>query len=67
MVVELTHPEYGPLKVLGIPMKLSSTPGVVENAPPKFGEHNKEVLTNLGFSEDEIALFEKSRVIAKQE
>jgi crotonobetainyl-CoA:carnitine CoA-transferase CaiB-like acyl-CoA transferase len=48
-------------------MKLSSTPGVVENAPPKFGEHNKEVLTNLGFSEDEIALFEKSRVIAKQE
>ena len=65
MVVELAHPEYGPLKVLGIPMKLSSTPGVVENAPPKFGEHNKEVLTTLGFSEDEITLFEKSGVIAK--
>src|SRR5205823_13223297 len=40
MVVELTHPEYGPLKVLGIPIKLSDTPGVVENAPPQFGEHN---------------------------
>src|SRR5215510_6471299 len=65
MVVELAHPEYGPLKVLGIPMKFSSTPGVVENAPPKFGEHNKEVLTKLGFSEDEITLFEKSGVIAK--
>ena len=27
MVAELTHPEYGPLKVLGIPVKLSETPG----------------------------------------
>src|SRR5438552_10056307 len=45
MVVELTHPEYGPLRVLGIPFKLSDTPGIVENAPPRFGEHNEEVLT----------------------
>src|SRR5215470_9195329 len=60
MVVELTHPEYGPLKVLGIPMKLSSTPGVVQNAPPKFGEHNRDVLGKLGFDEDEIVRLEKS-------
>src|SRR5262249_19189742 len=44
MIVELTHPEYGPLKTLGIPIKLSATPGAVEAAPPKFGEHNREVL-----------------------
>src|SRR6516162_3129066 len=36
MVVELTHPDYGPFKALGIPIKLSDTPGVVENAPPRF-------------------------------
>jgi len=64
MVVELTHPEYGPLKVLGIPVKLSETPGVVENAPPKFGEHNRVVLRNLGYPDGDIDRFEKSGVVA---
>jgi crotonobetainyl-CoA:carnitine CoA-transferase CaiB-like acyl-CoA transferase len=64
MVRELIHPEYGPLKVLGIPVKLSDTPGVVENAPPKFGEHNREVLRGLGFDEDQMSRFEKDGVTA---
>lgn len=54
MVVELTHPEYGALRMLGIPIKLSDTPGVVENAPPRFGQHNREVLSKLGYTEHEI-------------
>src|SRR5256712_1047491 len=53
MVIELTHPDYGPLRLLGIPIKLSDTPGIVENPPPKFGEHNREVLRILGFEEEE--------------
>jgi formyl-CoA transferase/CoA:oxalate CoA-transferase len=57
MIVELTHPEYGPLRVLGIPIKLSETPGVAENAPPRFGEHNREVLYRLGYDEDQISSF----------
>jgi CoA:oxalate CoA-transferase len=65
MVMELTHPEYGPLKVLGIPVKLSGTPGVVENAPPTFGQHNREVLTALGFTAGEVARFEKEGVTTK--
>jgi crotonobetainyl-CoA:carnitine CoA-transferase CaiB-like acyl-CoA transferase len=64
MVVELTHPEYGPLRVLGIPIKLSETPGVVENAPPRFGEHNREVLLKLGYGEDDIASFADRKIIA---
>src|SRR6266571_3462815 len=64
MVVALTHPEYGPLRLLGIPIKLSDTPGTVEMAPPRFGEHNREVLFKLGYSEADTARFAESGVIA---
>ncbi len=64
MVVALTHPEYGPLRLLGIPIKLSDTPGTVEMAPPRFGEHNREVLFKLGYSEADVARFAESGVIA---
>ena len=64
MVAELTHPEYGPLKVLGIPVKLSETPGAVEKAPPKFGEHNPDVLKMIGYSDKDVADFEKANVIS---
>src|SRR5207249_11580407 len=47
MIVELTHPEYGPFRTLGIPIKLSKTPGEVAKASPRFGEHNREVLSRL--------------------
>ena len=66
MVVELTHPEYGPLRVLGIPFKLSDTPGVVENAPPRFGEHNGEVLMELGYKEEEIRRLTEAGVISRE-
>jgi crotonobetainyl-CoA:carnitine CoA-transferase CaiB-like acyl-CoA transferase len=66
MVLELTHPEYGPLKTLGIPIKLSDTPGGVEKAPPKFGEHNAEVLQSLGYAENDISNLERAGVATKE-
>lgn len=54
MIKELTHPEYGPIRVLGLPIKLSETPGIVEGAPPIFGEHNRSVLMMLGYSQEAI-------------
>ncbi|MBI4473895.1 MAG: CoA transferase, partial [Acidobacteria bacterium] len=64
MVRELTHPDYGPLRVLGIPIKLSETSGAVETAPPRFGENNREILARIGYGDAEIAKFTKSGVIA---
>jgi len=65
MVYELIHPEYGPLRVLGIPIKLSDTPGALETAPPRFGQHNREILTRLGYDDAAIAGLQKHEVIAE--
>ena len=64
MVVALTHPDYGPLRLLGIPVKLSETPGGVDAAPPRFGEHNREILLKLGYIESQIEQLASSGVIA---
>ena len=63
MIQELIHPEYGPIKQLGIPVKLSDTPGIVEGPPPLFGEHNHEILTMLGCSEEQIAEYRRLGVV----
>lgn len=44
MVVETTHPVTGRFKTMGVPVKLSDTPGSVRRAAPRLGEHTDEVL-----------------------
>jgi crotonobetainyl-CoA:carnitine CoA-transferase CaiB-like acyl-CoA transferase len=65
MVQELTHPEYGPLRYLGIPVKLSETPGSLQFPPPRFGEHNRDVLRELGFTERAIEQLSAGSVITE--
>ena len=55
MLVDLPHPILGTLRLPGIAAKLHATPGQVKRAPPLFGEHTTEVLTELGYSPAEIA------------
>lgn len=55
MVVEMDHPSLGILKQLGVPVKLSRTPGEIKTVPPAMGEHSEEILrTQLGYSEEEV-------------
>jgi formyl-CoA transferase len=47
MVVEMEHPEAGTVYGLGIPVKLSATPGRIRRPAPMLGEHTDEVLAEL--------------------
>ena len=51
MVVELDQPgAQRPVRLLGVPVKLSRTPGDANRAPgPGLGEHTREVLAGLGY------------------
>ena len=53
MVVDLDHPGAGPIKALGVPVKLSDTPGAVDRAAPLLGQDNAAVLTELGYTDAE--------------
>jgi crotonobetainyl-CoA:carnitine CoA-transferase CaiB-like acyl-CoA transferase len=55
MEVTMEHPVEGTIRGLGIPVKLSATPGAVRRAAPLLGEHTEEVLHEAGFAEEEIA------------
>ena len=51
---------------LGTPIKLSRTPGGTRAAPPKFGEHTREVLAKHGFGESEIARLHEAGVLVEK-
>ena len=64
MVVELEQPLLGTVRQLGVPVKLSRTPGVVERPAPALGEHTEEVLHEAGFGSEEIAALVGSGAVA---
>ena len=57
MVVEIDQPgAERPVRQLGIPVKLTRTPGEHARLPgPALGEHTEEVLRAAGYSEEEVA------------
>jgi crotonobetainyl-CoA:carnitine CoA-transferase CaiB-like acyl-CoA transferase len=63
-VVDYEHPALGNLTLLGMPVKLSATPGEPRGHAPELGEHTELLLTEmLGYSWDDVARLREANVI----
>ena len=64
MVATVQHASIGALQVLGVPVKLSDTPGSVRTAPPVLGQHTRAVLAeDLGLSSADITALAAAGVL----
>jgi len=63
MVCEVKDNKGKSVTVLGIPVKLSDTPGSIRTAPVGFGESTKKILEELGYAKREIDRFMEKGVV----
>jgi len=63
MVVEFEGQDGEKIPTLGVPVKLSNTPGSLRTPPTSFGQNTREVLGELGYSPKEIDLFFETKIV----
>ncbi|HEX2964269.1 MAG TPA: CoA transferase [Syntrophorhabdaceae bacterium] len=61
--IDVQHPDWGKIKMVGFPWNFSETPAQWRCKAPDFGEHSAEVLSEIGYSAEEIADLKKEDVI----
>ncbi|MFQ5667914.1 MAG: CaiB/BaiF CoA transferase family protein [Candidatus Binatia bacterium] len=63
-IIDFDHPQFGTTQVVGVPVRLSETPGQVRTPAPEFGQHTEEILTDLlGYSWEQIATLKDQAVV----
>ena len=63
MVLDVDHPTLGRLQTLGSPIKMSRTPPDARRRAPLLGEHTEAILTEAGFSTEEIAALQAAGAV----
>ena len=67
MLVDTHDPVLGTIHNIGVPVKLSATPGSIRRRAPALGEHSAEVLLERGFTQNEVdALLSQGVILANQ-
>ena len=67
MKVELDDPVLGTLPNIGIPVKLSKTPGRIRRRAPALGEHSREILLEAGLTEAQVTAMVDAGVVGVAE
>ena len=63
MIAKQPHPKGGSVKVVGLPVNLSATPGEVGPLAPALGAHTEDILMSLGYDEPEILRLREQHII----
>lgn len=63
MFSEVQHPIAGNVEVTNLPIKMSETPPHITKCAPTLGQDNNSVLSEIGYTEEEILEFKRQRVI----
>ncbi|MBI5966239.1 MAG: CoA transferase, partial [Deltaproteobacteria bacterium] len=63
MLLEADHLKAGRIKMIGFPVKLERTPGKVSMAPPTLGQHTRQILRGLNYSDEEIENLKQRGII----
>ncbi len=67
MVIEIDDANIGKYKAFGHPIKFSKTPCFVKKSSPKLGESTYDILTSLGYSEQEIQNYVDEEIVSVPE
>ena len=62
IIKEIEHPVAGTYKAIGTPIEFSETPPEIRRPAPMLGQHNEEILLQLGYSKEDIAALKEKNI-----
>jgi CoA:oxalate CoA-transferase len=62
-MISIDHPEWGKTNMTGFPWNFSATPAVWRRRAPAFGEHTEEILSELGYTKEEIIRLREAKAV----